>query len=869
MSEFFGAETLNFEDGDEKLWVEPKSYTAEEIERRFEKSGEAGMHASKMPRVGGVINLHVEIDENKKFHARKYIIKKPGKDGAEIVRFDFGNLVCPSKIVGDVELSFTVLEKKDGVVTLGAPEEILNEAGLVTRPVAYDRKGFYTMSDGRQFIIATNDTEWINVETGFAVDPDKMSASKFPVLEMQGMKDGYYYGSVLSPDELRKRRNIEAAFAQYYRKSKLTELEHEQYALAPTNKDLDRACAEIREASQVRPLEVVVSSQGRIIRNGFENFSKYLNQMSGNSDLVRDLSAACEKARVDFALFENQRNVEGSKDTLETAGFWNNYTTFFKLLDSDEAKQALGISNIRRRFFPSDLDGETALEVFNMAGVRTQVFPFTPDVSRTEKPYIDEAIHLDISHGTQNPIRRDKNFPWRSTTVFLDENDETTFSATHATFNHLNSLRFLENDYFAEELVQLINEEDSFKGFYETQKGCVNVLNNKHINIYGLGQLCIGAGHYDLIIELLKQELPKIRASVLQEFPDLKDNPKKYRTIVLRKLLTLDIRPFLYDAIGTAEVDMMSEEVKGVGERSLEALRTLERKGYSGTSIFGKTLFDPFGKVEHRGLEAFAAGYDCYVSYNNKNSIGMINLSPFRRKKVKIPSDLYGKGDAQIGSVIKNGAYFVMNSSGKKFRNFEEMARPIIGKNSTPEGVRNYLNIGANLYKKIFPGWVLDAKGRRPARATEEVKTRNTESIITPEFNDKKVLLNEALSKLMENPGIRFGEEAVALRKQISVDFQVMLEESEKDADVEGKKVYDELIESTLCGMGEDFAETFRQAMGVAAELDVEKAAANFDRAEFMGHLQVLIYEDTGLGYYEEVFPEFRSRFSEDVLKNI
>jgi hypothetical protein len=868
MSEFFGAETLNFEDGDEKLWVEPKSYTAEEIERRFEKSGEAGMHASKMPRVGGVINLHVEIDENKKFHARKYIIKKPGKDGAEIVRFDFGNLVCPSKIVGDVELSFTVLEKKDGVVTLGAPEEILNEAGLVTRPVAYDRKGFYTMSDGRQFIIATNDTEWINVETGFAVDPDKMSASKFPVLEMQGMKDGYYYGSVLSPDELRKRRNIEAAFAQYYRKSKLTELEHEQYALAPTNKDLDRACAEIREASQVRPLEVVVSSQGRMIRDGFENFSKFLGQIPDDSNIVQELKNACQNARNDFSVFENQRDTEDSKAKLETVGFWNNYTHFFKLLDSAEAKQALGISNIRRRFFSSDLDGETAVEIFQMAGVRTQVFPFTPDVTRTEKPYINEAIHLDISHGTKDPIRREKEFPWRSTTVFLDENDKTTFSATHSTFNHLNSLRFLENNDFAQELVQLINEEDSFKGFYETQKGCVNVLNNKYKNIYGLGSLCISAGHYDLIIDFLKQELPKIRTAVLEKFPDLLDNPKKFRTTVLRELLTYDIRPFLRSGIGD-DVDRISEEVQGKGERSLEALRSLERNGYSGMTIFGKTLFDPFSKVEHKGLEAFAAGYDCYVGYNSKNAIGIINLSPFRRKKIKIPANLYGKGDDQLGSVIKNGAYFVMNSSGEKFRNFEQMVRPIIAANQRPVGVQKYIESGSKLYGSVFPAWVRDGSGRRPVKGGEDLKIRKIESVVTPEFNDKKDLLNKALSMLMENPGIRFGDQAVALRKQIADDFQVMLEESVKDADVEGKKVYDELIESSLRGMGEDFAETFRQAMNVAAELDVEAAAADFDRAEFMSHLRALIYEDTGLGYYEEAFPEFRSRISEDVLKNI
>ena len=545
----------------EDVWSEPKQYTADAIERRFAEEGEHVMLPSGLPRVGGIINLPVEIDENQRFHAREYIIEKPGKEGVkqfEKIRFDFRGLKCPEALHGSLIMSFFVEEKKDGVIKLEAPRRLFAEPSVVTRPIAYDPQGFYTMSDGYRYAISDTDKQYINSAAGYAIEPDGMSINRFPVIEMSGVTnnlhpagDGLYYGRALGEDALRKRLNIEDAFAQYYRKRNLGELQREQYVLAPTIKDLDRACVQIREASQKNPLDIVVSVQASVINKGFDRFGRALDEIESNGVDVTQLRALKDKAQSSFAIFEKQSKIENSEKLLNEEGFWDDYVAFFKQINSFEVSQVFKIDDVRQRFFSSDLDGETAIEFFGIAGVRTIVFPFTPDVRRGNAPYIQEAIHLDISHGTKDPIRSNPNAPWKSVTVFLDENDEDILSSTHATYDHLRFVRLLNRDNINGELaaylIQLVNEEDSYSGFYETQQGCRDVVEYGDRNVYGFGGECIRRGRYDVVINFLRNFLPVIKRDIVKTNPEIANDQAKIQTAVLRKLLTFDMRNFAAD----------------------------------------------------------------------------------------------------------------------------------------------------------------------------------------------------------------------------------------------------------------------------------------------------------------------------------
>jgi len=679
----------------------------------IEEFGEQSLLPSAIPREGGIITLPVLVSKDGSMHARTTVTKKPGKMESERFQIDFGGMKAPEGIVGLVSLSFRLASKKDGVLKLENPDYAFAEPGTVTQPIAYDRGFGYLLPDGRLFAISQYDAPKIDTATGFSKTPDGLSMNRFPTVIIEKVtKDSMaetrsvYYGKVLSHDEYRYQQQYEAVFEQYYQRTKRTSADKEEafvrFALVHPKKTRDEVAHEIRERSQENPIDIVVSSNHRSMKLGFDVLQTKLDKLiitDENRALVEEFTTLFNKAKECVTMFNKQTDVA---TRVQTEAFfarpdaWDPYVEFFRRLDSDEIKTLLGGTDIRGSLFTSDLDGEMSVMLFNQAGIRTRVTPFIPDTNRF-KPYLESAIHVDISHGRSRQIETNAaSGPWNGVSVFLDEDDHHVFSAAQATYDHLRLMGLFESEKVANYLTRFIDDHDGYRGIYSTLKGCQDIFENEYKNIYGIGTILVASGRNAAVAEFFKQYVPQMEDAVIKRNPHAAKNPDVLRDIVLRELIKFDVRPFFRQYIGD-DIDVLSKDLAEKIESSKATISALEKDGFvSDRPPFGKILWDPFNAVEHEGLGAFAAGYDCYIGYNGRNRTCKINLAPFPGQGGllrQLPPDLLNFDDdgSQVGSIIKDGRYLVMNSSARRIPNLGFVVEKIIGRSNAGPGLKRFI----------------------------------------------------------------------------------------------------------------------------------------------------------------------------------
>ncbi len=879
------------------------------------EEGELSLIPSKIPRNGGIITLPVIVDAEGVLHARNYVVEKQGKDRKEKLVIDFGSMRAPKGLIGDVQLSFRLIEKEGEVLKLADPGAIFESADsgmdyrerYMVRPVAYiQENGCYVLPDGRYFVIASDDVSKIDVQTGFSKTEIGLSMNKFPVVDIVGTKrfspneSVEYFGNILSPKEFEYREKLEALFEHYFQRSKQGVFD--KYALAVPKKEWLRVSGEMRETSQRYPIDVVVSASAVSVRSGFNVFDAKLagiEKTSENRDLIERLRGLYTDARKTHDIFVTQAQPENqvhAKEFFKNSNAWNSYVEFFRLLESGEVKKLFGHSDIRQALFASDLDGETAIEFFRMAGIRTTVIPFVPDQKRRD-PYVSSAIHLDISHGTGSNVLFNASGPWNGVSVFLDEDDQHVFSAAHATYNHLQNIGLLESNKIAPYLINFIDDHDGYRGIYASKEGATAILENEFKNIYGIGSICIASGRYTAVLDFFKKYVPEMEAHIIKKNPDSAKNSDVLRQLVLKELVKFDVRPFFKNLFGD-DVELMSKDLAEKNTTSSTSLEALEREGFVSDSIFGKTLWDPFGAVEHQGLAAFVAGFDCYIQYNRKNKTCVVNLSPIPSQTAKrkdIPPDLFVlRGGETVGAVIKGGRYLVMNSSSRRVKSFGFIVDSIIGYKQAPQAIREYcdreadedrnikINLGlrkgqrpfdsrlvSQMYHKVVPVSVRERHQRRrdelmnrsledapsitdikllPAD-TEPTSQRENIPPVSAEFSDSQTKFSSHIASLEMRRSEAFSEEARELRCLVAHEFEAMASAAAEHPTPESE----ELLRVAREAMFEDIRETEDQMMELLETIETPDFEDPEDSIQFYRHLQDVASEDSGLMYYEAV----------------
>lgn len=917
-------EALNAPANIEKQELDEKS--AQEI---IDEEPQVSLRPQAIPRVGGIITLPILVDADGIFHAKNYVVEKPGKNRLEKLVIDFGAMRAPKGLIGEVNLSFKLVSNKDGVLMLDEPGHIFenkDEANdyrerFMVRPVAYVRESaHYVLPDGYYFAISPDDIPKIDVETGFSKTQIGLSLNKFPVVDIVKTRqirpdqNPEYIGNILSPEEFDYRQMYEELFEHYFQRSKrgvfdkydVTQPKEEFYpkfSLAQPRRDWLSAAAEIRAISQKFPIEIVVSGSATSIGRGFGYFETEFARIvrtDENAELVDRLQNLFVEARKTHDLFEKQKQTEKQSEAREffkNPDAWKSYIEFFRLLETDEVRQLFGHKNIRQALFVSDLDGETAVQFFGLAGIKTTVIPFVPDQKR-RGAYVSSAVHLDISHGIGNQVYFNARGPWNGVTVFLDEDNKHVYSAAHATYIHLMKLGLLESDPVAPYLVDFIDDHDSYRGIYASKDGAEAILQNEFKNIYGIGGVCVGSGQYEAVLDFFKKYVPEMEAHIIKKNPDSAKNRDVLRKLVLKELVKFDVRPFFRSYLGE-KIDQISDDLEKKRESSRAALDALITKGFVSDSIFGKTLWDPFGAVEHQGLGAFVGGFDCYVSYNRKSKLCMVNLSPIpspTAKRKDIPTDLFvSRNNKRIGQVIKGGRYLVMNSSSQRVESFGFVVDSIIGYSNATPAIKEYCDNEADedrqikdnqrpgrliytMYGKVVPQEVRNRAANRLniARSLEPIKTELSATITIPEevamevdaqtqsesekgvdvmppisaeFVEAQKSFSSHIASIDANRAEAFSAKTKELRRMVAHEFEKMASAAAAHPTPESS----ELLRVAREAMFEDARETLESMMEILESIKAYDFENPKDMVAFYNELKNIASEDSGLTYYEAV----------------
>ncbi len=884
--------------------VADKLFQGHDAGERFEQIKKP-ISSEQIPREGGLMEMEVVVDTNGAMHAPDLAIFKPMmveragvktmeiKDSGVVARFGFSHGSVEQIPAGTYTFIFKVAAKKrvdkTESITLERPHQMFENRDRI-RPVGFvPQTGLYILPNGDLFGIPFNSFRFVDTSTGYAVNADGVSTNEFPFVEMQGIKKPsdfeleagtpIYFGHVIGPEEFAYRKKMEAAFSHYYRKTTRGRYDHAPYSFGLLERDREQARAAIRNESQKNPLDVVVSSTGRMMRTGFTDFARALDGLENSGadkKLITELRGLQNQAYSAFDAFENQSKRKNNKPKDDSAGTWDGYVAFFHRIHDADVCALFDRADVRQIFFPSDLDGETAIEFYKMAGIQLAVVPFTPDQTRGDRAYIEEAIHIDISHGRGEEIvgsTRANGDPWNGVTIFLDENDEDILCASEATFRHLEQLGFLRNNQFTSYLRQLISEDDSYAGAYKTEKGCRDIIANHHKNIFGLGKEFINQGLYSVVIDFLNSELPRIENEVRQRDGDIK-NDDDLRSRVLDELITYDVRDFFH-AREPQLLDVngkdLSRDLQIKAEQSYDAVRNLEARGFVGVSRFGKTLFDPFNSVKHRGLGAFALGYDCYVGYNAHHRTAIVNLAPFSGAsgaEQVIPDNLYRDTDSgePIGSVIKGGRYLVINASCRTFKNFNHVVTATMQDGDAqfefPDGVKEYVAAEQKgkqgtdaLYFKVVPEFVRTGMGKRFVEEAQESIEQNDQggqddsSRKEADLREAQRVFTESIGVLLTKQEKRLGDDGKALRARVASAFEQMLAGSVSDLDKETvRRAHAEILQ--------DVSETIMRVAAVFTGPGRERVLqkyGNFRPDVFLEKYFELVMESSGLNAYKNI----------------
>lgn len=907
-----------------KALSEPANIEKQELEEKsaqeiIDEEPQVSLRPQAIPRDGGIITLPILVDKDGVMHAKNYVVQKPGKDRLEKLVVDFGELRAPEGLLGEVNLSFKLVSNKDGVLTLDNPGHIFESTGdtrdfrerFMVRPVAYIRENAqYVLPDGYFFAISPNDVSKIDIETGFSKTAIGLSLNRFPVVDIvktRTVRQGQnpeYLGNILSPEEFAHREKYEALFEHYFQRAKQGVFA--KYALAQPKKEWLSVVEEVRKTSQKFPIDVVVSASGGSLANGFAAFETALGAIANtdeNKELLEKISRLFSEARKTHKLFVNQSDAQvraEAEEFFKQPHAWESYVEFFRLLESDEVQKLFGNKNIRQALFVSDLDGETAIEFFRLAGIRTTAIPFVPDQKR-EGAYVQSAVHMDISHGSGNEVSLNASGPWNGVSIFLDEDDKNVFSAAHTTYDHLSRLGFLESNKVATYLSDFIDDHDGYRGIYASKEGAEAILENEFKNIYGIGVVCVGSGRYAAVVDFFKKYIPEMEANIISKNPDSAKNPDVLRQLVLKELVKFDVRPFFQNYFGK-DVDAISAELAEKRKSSRVALEALVARGFVTDSEFGKTLWDPFGAIEHQGLAAFVAGYDCYVAYNGKSRVCIINLSPIPSPTAKLKSirpNIFTTRDKEnIGTVIKGGRYLVMNSSSRRVESFGFVVDSIIGYDRAPQQIREYCDREADDDRNVIANQK-PTKGRRPLftravsqmygnvvpqdvrtramnRADRMVVTRSLAAMdsgvnagvaipeeilnveeplskvlppISAEFAEAQTKFSSHIASIDANRAVAYSPETKELRRLVAHEYETMASAAAVNPSPEST----ELLRVAREAMFEDARETIESMMELLESMETFDFEDPNDTIQFYTALKDIASEDSGLSYYEGV----------------
>lgn len=879
-----------------------------DVERNalFEKITTRTIVADRIPRAGGsgILDLEVAIEESGRISSPDLVVLKPGdKDKAVTAQFiietDFSRRDIKP---GIYTLPFRVKsDERDGAVrkiTLERPAEMFKRGDLV-RPLSFDSKvGMYFLPNGDWFAMPLSAMKFVDSKTGFlvgtegefpfvaidkSINPQEIG-DRLPIERYHGFEH-VCVGRVLSPEEFTYQMSMQSVFEHYYRTTTagLGTINRNPYRLLPSPREQERMREVIRAESAENPLDVVVSSSGRVIRRGFDDFRDRLVDLErGGADktLIGVLKKMVESAYAAFDGFENQSKNPGKKEDLKREDYWNAYIAFFRRINSSDVSKLFEVPDVRQRYFPSDFDGESAIEFYRMSGIATEVVPFTPDQAREDRPYIERAIHLDISHGSGFAARASAEGR-EGLTIYLDEDDKHVFSATHAAYWHLVDLGFLKDNKAAHDLLQFINEEDSYQGLYESREDCAQILKNHGRNIYSIGTEVIAAGRYDAFIEFFREVVPKIEKEILDEAPALRYKKQLLRDTLLRSLVTYDVREFFRQRVptladlgkkdgGVVAFDTFARNLENKRAQSEAAISDLEARGFVGQTRFGKTLFDPFGAVKNRGLAAFAAGYDCFVGYNAQNRSGVVNIAPFAEgAELAIPDNLYKTEDTgePIGSVIKGGRYLVLNASSQQFKNFEQIVLGVVAAEGTtfevPPGVTEYIAAEARgetaaLFSRVIRK-VSDGVARPVApRPSYEAELKQVTVEVPAALEEAQRMFTEAINLVQVRQDLRFGAEGKQMRARVVAAYKRLVAEASGDNANLAAKARQEMVK--------DYTATIVRAQQVFGAPGRERALAkhkHFNRDMFLDQFYEMVVDDAGLRAYQE----FMTQSERDKIK--
>ncbi|MCX6781086.1 MAG: hypothetical protein NT003_03160 [Candidatus Magasanikbacteria bacterium] len=807
------------------------------------------------------------------------------------------------------------------------------------QPIAFNPSmGLYTLPNDATFEISLDDVgrKIIDVKTGYLLDDEGKPTGEFPIVRIVGgyqsdeklraresklvggnIELGDYYGKILTPEEVKFQFEVDMALSHYFRSTTKRQLNkpinpalfnistfRQSYSRENKHQLIDL----IREGSEKEPLNLVVSSSGKVLGDGFDEFGAFLDRRVKPIPMVTDpviieiieLHASAAKA---FRAFESQKQSPKNARKILNPNHWDAYIKFFERLQSAEVAEAFGTDNLRALYFPSDLDGETAIYLFEQAGITTRVTPFMPDSVRNKGAYIPGAVHLDITHGKQGLYRAENE---DVASVFLDEDNKKIRSSTEATLRQLKEMGFFDGDLpeemaLRDYLQMFVSEEDSFTGPYESREGTRAIIENYDRNIYGFGNELAKLGFYDVVVKFFRTVLPEVESKILADRPELGDEDKReqLRQEVLRRFVTLDVRPYLGD-IDLEKTKEMTHELGEQVDASLAAIRLLERDGFVGETRFGKTLFDPHKNIKLQGRAAFAAGYDCYVSYNASLKTAVINLAPFNKADgIQIPERLYiDEKGRQIGEVIKNGRYLVTNSSSATFKNFEQVVTAVMQNGDqtfeSPKGVAEYIadenadiaegkvgkesRVGKKRLK--FSGEIFGSmrKIEKPLSGEEGAKLLDEQKRLALESCAPEVqkTYEDALQRLNRNHSNRYGEDGRKLRETIVKSFteirRALHDRMKVENDNEVYKHlerYDEDMDETIY---DDAEKTMLQ---MASAPPTDKIRTAYEQSKFFGTEKFwLAYrrafiESSGLIAYRDILAERREELDELWLRKL
>lgn len=823
--------------------------------------------------------IYTEIDTVRKPITRKEGDKTITQHRDYMISYDFGGQRTLIREPGIYRLQVRVLDRRDGKE--GDPGVLQVELaidaykqGETIQPIAFNRvKRTYLLPNNEEFTLSLKELELVDAE-GFLLS-DQSDKRAYPLLELRGFSQkgapARYYGAIVTPGEVDLRKNLVNALREYR----------------------GIALNKYRASTPENPLDIVVSSRASSLKRGLQDFRAQLNRLKNaeNSALIAELDRMGAVALQKLEQFE-KKNASG-------AGFWDEYVAFFDRVQKADVKELFDVRDIRQFYFPSDLDGEMSVSMFERAGIPTRVLLFPPDKSRTDGVYRSQAVHLDISHGSGEAYRlpsegaASEEERAREVIIFLDEDGENSLSAAQTTYEHLLKLGLLSttrrDDRAVRHMLQFVSDHDSYTGLYESQEDCKRILASMDRNIFGYVSQLMDLGRFGVVQDFFTTIVPQIESKLLEKHQELRGtaNIGALRTAVMRELVEYDIRDFVAEReqglfgghrnIEHEQHDLLIETRKRYDE--------LVANGFVGETRFGKTLFDPgdamsyFDPIEKRRkslapIFAFARGFDCYVGYREWQDSCVINVAPFARKadeQVKIPDNLFidETTGASVGEVIKGGRYFVMNASSAKLESFAQIVTAFLSEGDTtyeaPPGVAEYIaaekegrDVAREVIRRIHPGMLEAEQAARGRKARPVAAVKEKETKLPSDIYAVAESLQSGLNLIAADPDVRI-RDGRQVRERVVTAYNQLLEMRDT-AETEFKVRIDKMTKIARAMMLVEADTTWKQIAKTLVAPGMRERVRAFNREQFEEQYFAVMLVRLGFNAYRSVLTETERR---------